>query len=67
MYRGRAKNFARAIGLVPSFFKHGYSTVPGVYYKNYAVANVASVAVHATLQVSSRVDRVSDVLKWTRD
>ena len=50
---GQSQNFARTIGLVPLFFQPGCSTVPGVYCNNYAVANVASVAIHATLQVAS--------------
>ena len=53
MYWGSTKNFAGLIGLVPPFFKPGYATVPGVYCNNYAVVNVASVAIHATLQVAS--------------
>ena len=69
IYWGRVKNFARAVGLVPPFFKPGYSTVPGVYCSNYAVANVASVAIHATLQIASPSSsrRLRHGCKWARD
>ena len=61
-----AKNHALEIGLVPPFFKSGYTTVPGVYCNNYAVVNVV---MHACNLVSFQpfllacidIDRVTDV------